>query len=124
MEECEMKGSAVLLGVTRRLTTLVSSSCQPITIWSLPLPQHLSISNGSIQVDASFMQTLWNVHPTCSGSNKVEGKAPLWPHLATTGTWSYLHPGGARGELVENVFFIEHLFNRISRIVFIKRIYR
>ncbi|TRY83564.1 hypothetical protein DNTS_016272, partial [Danionella cerebrum] len=34
---------------------------------------HLSISNGSIQVDASFMQTLWNVHPVCSGSNIEEG---------------------------------------------------
>ncbi|XP_048805476.1 ryanodine receptor 3 isoform X1 [Lagopus muta] len=34
---------------------------------------HLSMSNGSIQVDASFMQTLWNVHPTCSGSNITEG---------------------------------------------------
>ncbi|KAK7153488.1 hypothetical protein R3I93_011414 [Phoxinus phoxinus] len=34
---------------------------------------HLSISNGSIHVDASFMQTLWNVHPTCSGSNVEEG---------------------------------------------------
>ncbi|XP_029937802.1 ryanodine receptor 3 [Myripristis murdjan] len=34
---------------------------------------HLSISNGNIQVDASFMQTLWNVHPTCSGSNVEEG---------------------------------------------------
>ncbi|XP_054256673.1 ryanodine receptor 3 [Indicator indicator] len=34
---------------------------------------HLSISNGSIQVDASFMQTLWNVHPTCSGSSITEG---------------------------------------------------
>ncbi|KTF74862.1 hypothetical protein cypCar_00049498 [Cyprinus carpio] len=34
---------------------------------------HLSISNGSIQVDVSFMQTLWNVHPTCSGSNVEEG---------------------------------------------------
>lgn len=31
------------------------------------------MSNGSIQVDASFMQTLWNVHPTCSGSNISEG---------------------------------------------------
>ncbi|OXB83885.1 UNVERIFIED_CONTAM: hypothetical protein H355_009369 [Colinus virginianus] len=31
------------------------------------------MSNGSIQVDASFMQTLWNVHPTCSGSNVTEG---------------------------------------------------
>ncbi|CAK6957144.1 ryanodine receptor 3-like [Scomber scombrus] len=34
---------------------------------------HLSISNGHIQVDASFMQTLWNVHPICSGSNIEEG---------------------------------------------------
>ncbi|XP_072555327.1 ryanodine receptor 3 isoform X3 [Paramormyrops kingsleyae] len=34
---------------------------------------HLSISNGSIQVDASFMQTLWNVHPTRSGSSVEEG---------------------------------------------------
>uniref|UniRef100_H3AWQ1 MIR domain-containing protein n=1 Tax=Latimeria chalumnae TaxID=7897 RepID=H3AWQ1_LATCH len=34
---------------------------------------HLSISDGNIQVDASFMQTLWNVHPTCSGSNVAEG---------------------------------------------------
>uniref|UniRef100_A0A3B4H593 Ryanodine receptor 3 n=1 Tax=Pundamilia nyererei TaxID=303518 RepID=A0A3B4H593_9CICH len=34
---------------------------------------HLSISSGNIQVDASFMQTLWNVHPICSGSNIEEG---------------------------------------------------
>ncbi|XP_076834091.1 ryanodine receptor 3 isoform X1 [Brachyhypopomus gauderio] len=34
---------------------------------------HLSLSNGSVQVDASFMQTLWNVHPTCSGSSVEEG---------------------------------------------------
>ncbi|KAI5611303.1 ryanodine receptor 3 isoform X3 [Silurus asotus] len=34
---------------------------------------HLSISNGNIQVDASFMQTLWNVQPTCSGSNVAVG---------------------------------------------------
>ncbi|KAG6931015.1 ryanodine receptor 3, partial [Chelydra serpentina] len=34
---------------------------------------HLSMSNGNVQVDASFMQTLWNVHPTCSGSNTEEG---------------------------------------------------
>ncbi|XP_053702100.1 ryanodine receptor 3-like isoform X3 [Synchiropus splendidus] len=34
---------------------------------------HLSISSGNIQVDASFMQTLWNVHPICSGSNVEEG---------------------------------------------------
>uniref|UniRef100_A0A3P8SE98 Ryanodine receptor 3 n=1 Tax=Amphiprion percula TaxID=161767 RepID=A0A3P8SE98_AMPPE len=34
---------------------------------------HLSISNGNIQVDASFMQTLWNVQPTCSSSNMAVG---------------------------------------------------
>uniref|UniRef100_A0A673ZP97 Ryanodine receptor 3 n=1 Tax=Salmo trutta TaxID=8032 RepID=A0A673ZP97_SALTR len=34
---------------------------------------HLSISSGSFQVDASFMQTLWNVQPTCSGSNVAVG---------------------------------------------------
>ncbi|KAI1897309.1 hypothetical protein AGOR_G00081990 [Albula goreensis] len=34
---------------------------------------HLSMSNGSIQVDASFMQTLWNMQPTCSGSNIAVG---------------------------------------------------
>ncbi|XP_061668950.1 ryanodine receptor 3 [Syngnathoides biaculeatus] len=34
---------------------------------------HLSISNGSIHVDASFMQTLWNVQPTCSSSNMAVG---------------------------------------------------
>uniref|UniRef100_A0A665TV22 Ryanodine receptor 3 n=1 Tax=Echeneis naucrates TaxID=173247 RepID=A0A665TV22_ECHNA len=34
---------------------------------------HLSISNGNIQVDASFMQTLWNVQPTCSSGNRAVG---------------------------------------------------
>ncbi|ETE69863.1 Ryanodine receptor 3, partial [Ophiophagus hannah] len=34
---------------------------------------HLSVAYGNTQVDASFMQTLWNVHPTCSGSNIEEG---------------------------------------------------
>ncbi|XP_028295256.1 LOW QUALITY PROTEIN: ryanodine receptor 3 [Gouania willdenowi] len=34
---------------------------------------HLSISNGNIQVDASFMQTLWNVQPTCSSGNIAVG---------------------------------------------------
>ncbi|XP_034436295.1 ryanodine receptor 3 isoform X5 [Hippoglossus hippoglossus] len=34
---------------------------------------HLSISYGNIQVDASFMQTLWNVQPTCSSSNMAVG---------------------------------------------------
>ncbi|XP_041952430.1 ryanodine receptor 3 isoform X1 [Alosa sapidissima] len=34
---------------------------------------HLSMANGNIAVDASFMQTLWNVQPTCSGSNIAVG---------------------------------------------------
>ncbi|KAK1889355.1 Ryanodine receptor 3, partial [Dissostichus eleginoides] len=35
---------------------------------------HLSNANGHAQVDASFMQTLWNVQPTCSSSNVAVGK--------------------------------------------------
>lgn len=58
----------------------VSAACVPSL--SPPL-QHLSISNGNIQVDASFMQTLWNVHPICSGSNVEEGNLKL--------TLSYLY---------------------------------
>ncbi|XP_033847359.1 ryanodine receptor 3 [Periophthalmus magnuspinnatus] len=34
---------------------------------------HLSASNGNFQVDASFMQTLWNVQPTCSSANMAVG---------------------------------------------------
>ncbi|XP_031437386.1 ryanodine receptor 3 isoform X2 [Clupea harengus] len=34
---------------------------------------HLSMSNENVTVDASFMQTLWNVQPTCSGSNVAVG---------------------------------------------------
>ncbi|XP_056284489.1 ryanodine receptor 3 [Pseudoliparis swirei] len=34
---------------------------------------HLSMSNGNVQVDASFMQTLWNVQPTCSSVNLAVG---------------------------------------------------
>uniref|UniRef100_H3CF57 Ryanodine receptor 3 n=1 Tax=Tetraodon nigroviridis TaxID=99883 RepID=H3CF57_TETNG len=34
---------------------------------------HLSISNSSTQVDASFMQTLWNIQPTCSSGNMAVG---------------------------------------------------
>lgn len=36
--------------------------------------QHLSISNGGTQVDASFMQTLWNIQPTCSSGNMAVGE--------------------------------------------------
>lgn len=35
------------------------------------------MSDGSIQVDASFMQTLWNVQPTCSGSNVAVGQCTI-----------------------------------------------
>uniref|UniRef100_A0A8C0F5J6 Ryanodine receptor 3 n=1 Tax=Bubo bubo TaxID=30461 RepID=A0A8C0F5J6_BUBBB len=41
---------------------------------------HLSMSNGSIQVDASFMQTLWNVHPTCSGRYLLGGHVVRFFH--------------------------------------------
>uniref|UniRef100_A0AAQ4NQS2 Ryanodine receptor 3 n=1 Tax=Gasterosteus aculeatus aculeatus TaxID=481459 RepID=A0AAQ4NQS2_GASAC len=38
---------------------------------------HLSISSGNIQVDASFMQTLWNVQPTCSAGSMAVGNPLL-----------------------------------------------
>ncbi|CAL8317339.1 unnamed protein product [Merluccius merluccius] len=44
--------------------------------------QHLSLANGNIHVDASFMQTLWNIQPTCSASNVAVGK--LNPTSTTT----------------------------------------
>ncbi|KAM4751731.1 ryanodine receptor 1-like [Cyanocitta cristata] len=31
---------------------------------------HLSTASGELQVDASFMQTLWNMNPICSGSEE------------------------------------------------------
>ncbi|XP_074541836.1 ryanodine receptor 3 isoform X3 [Halichoeres trimaculatus] len=34
---------------------------------------HLSISNGNTMVDASFMQTLWNIQPTCSSGSMAVG---------------------------------------------------
>uniref|UniRef100_F6XF06 Ryanodine receptor 3 n=1 Tax=Ornithorhynchus anatinus TaxID=9258 RepID=F6XF06_ORNAN len=34
---------------------------------------HLSVSNGAIGVDAAFLQTLWNVHPTCSAGYLLGG---------------------------------------------------
>uniref|UniRef100_A0A6I8NPW3 Ryanodine receptor 3 n=1 Tax=Ornithorhynchus anatinus TaxID=9258 RepID=A0A6I8NPW3_ORNAN len=34
---------------------------------------HLSVSNGAIGVDAAFLQTLWNVHPTCSAGGYLLG---------------------------------------------------
>ncbi|XP_043918075.1 LOW QUALITY PROTEIN: ryanodine receptor 1-like [Protopterus annectens] len=34
---------------------------------------HLSYASGDLQVDASFMQTLWNMNPVCSGSELAEG---------------------------------------------------
>ncbi|XP_072885345.1 ryanodine receptor 1-like isoform X1 [Hemitrygon akajei] len=34
---------------------------------------HLSYASGDLQVDASFMQTLWNMNPICSGCELAEG---------------------------------------------------
>ncbi|CAL9692587.1 unnamed protein product [Knipowitschia caucasica] len=34
---------------------------------------HLSVAMGNFQVDASFMQTLWNVQPTCSSASMAVG---------------------------------------------------
>lgn len=48
--------------------------------------QHLSASNGGNQVDASFMQTLWNIQPTCSSGNMAVGKCTACSHH-TTNTW-------------------------------------
>ncbi|KAG5284985.1 hypothetical protein AALO_G00032720 [Alosa alosa] len=34
---------------------------------------HLSYASGDLMVDASFMQTLWNMNPVCSGCEVAEG---------------------------------------------------
>ncbi|XP_062407677.1 ryanodine receptor 1b isoform X3 [Sardina pilchardus] len=34
---------------------------------------HLSVASGDLMVDASFMQTLWNMNPVCSGHELAEG---------------------------------------------------
>ncbi|XP_041919811.1 ryanodine receptor 1b isoform X8 [Alosa sapidissima] len=34
---------------------------------------HLSVASGDLMVDASFMQTLWNMNPVCSGCELAEG---------------------------------------------------
>lgn len=47
------------------------------------LPQHLSTASGELQADASFMQTLWNMNPICSGCE--EGPCPPDPH---PGAWT------------------------------------
>lgn len=36
-------------------------------------PQHLSYASGDLMVDASFMQTLWNMNPITSGCELAEG---------------------------------------------------
>lgn len=43
----------------------LSSSCR--------LSQHLSYASGDLMVDASFMQTLWNMNPISSGCELAEG---------------------------------------------------
>uniref|UniRef100_A0AAR2J2D8 Ryanodine receptor 1 n=1 Tax=Pygocentrus nattereri TaxID=42514 RepID=A0AAR2J2D8_PYGNA len=35
---------------------------------------HLSYASGDLMVDASFMQTLWNMNPVCSGCELAEGE--------------------------------------------------
>ncbi|KAI4894480.1 hypothetical protein NFI96_026241 [Prochilodus magdalenae] len=46
------------------------------------IPQcHLSYASGDLMVDASFMQTLWNMNPVCSGCELAEGP-PQDPHRA------------------------------------------
>lgn len=42
-------------------------------------PQHLSYASGDLMVDASFMQTLWNMNPISSGCELAEGT-----HLLST----------------------------------------
>lgn len=41
--------------------------------FSIPCTQHLSYASGDLMVDASFMQTLWNMNPISSGCELAEG---------------------------------------------------
>lgn len=54
--------------------------------------QHLSISNGGIQVDASFMQTLWNIQPTCSSGSMAVGKSTTCSQDLTLIKLNSVHP--------------------------------
>lgn len=40
--------------------------------------QHLSYASGDLMVDASFMQTLWNMNPISSGCELAEGTNLLY----------------------------------------------
>lgn len=44
-------------------------------------PQHLSYASGDLMVDASFMQTLWNMNPISSGCELAEGTNIIHIHL-------------------------------------------
>lgn len=46
--------------------------------------QHLSYASGDLMVDASFMQTLWNMNPVCSGCELAEGKLKVQAFLNPT----------------------------------------
>lgn len=58
-------------------------------------PQHLSYASGDLMVDASFMQTLWNMNPIMSGCELAEGTTLLYtssPMLCSPGNiWIYKH---------------------------------
>uniref|UniRef100_A0AAR2M0X8 Ryanodine receptor 1 n=1 Tax=Pygocentrus nattereri TaxID=42514 RepID=A0AAR2M0X8_PYGNA len=42
---------------------------------------HLSYASGDLMVDASFMQTLWNMNPVCSGCELLFLQADLYCHV-------------------------------------------
>lgn len=46
-------------------------------------PQHLSYASGDLMVDASFMQTLWNMNPISSGCELAEGTNLLYTFCST-----------------------------------------
>lgn len=76
--------------------------------------QHLSYASGDLMVDASFMQTLWNMNPVCSGCELAEGKlkAPAFlnPHFICHTTWDILYALGLQDFGKKNriaIFLIE-----------------
>lgn len=46
-------------------------------------PQHLSYASGDLMVDASFMQTLWNMNPISSGCELAEGTNLIYTFWST-----------------------------------------
>lgn len=57
-----------------RLVSIVYSGALQFHLKHLSHQQHLSYASGDLMVDASFMQTLWNMNPVCSGCELAEGK--------------------------------------------------